>query len=58
MAEVKCLEPPKNFEELTKGIRELFQDDNINVEVVQSFMASYKSNPSEWSKFAMFDPHR
>lgn len=58
MAELKRLDPPNTFEELIKGIRLLFKDDNINVEEVQSFMESYKSNPSEWSSFAMFDPHR
>ena len=58
MAEGKCLETPQSLEDLIRGIRVLFEDDRINVEEVQCFMESYKSNPREWSPFAMFDPHR
>lgn len=58
MAEQRCLEPAQTLEDLIRGIRILFEDDNINVEEVQAFMESYKSNPGEWASYAMFDPHR
>lgn len=46
---------------LTDVIRELnsiFDNDEINIELVRYVMKSYKSNPADWKKFAKFDRFR
>lgn len=36
----------------------MFESECINVDYVHDIMASYKSNPSDWKKFAKFDRYR
>ncbi|XP_051923464.1 cysteine dioxygenase type 1 [Hippocampus zosterae] len=48
----------KNLQELIQKLREIFKDDNVNVEEVQELMESYKSNPKDWQKYAIFDAHK
>ncbi|XP_037114547.1 cysteine dioxygenase type 1 [Syngnathus acus] len=48
----------KNLQELIQKLRKIFQDNQINVDEVQELMESYKSNPQDWTKYAMFDQHR
>ncbi|XP_075219668.1 cysteine dioxygenase type 1 [Lycorma delicatula] len=48
----------ETLKELIKELHEVFTNDRVNVEYVQDLMASYKSNPSEWKKFAKFDRFR
>jgi len=43
---------------LIQLLHEAFEQDNINVEYIQSLMTAYQSNPAEWSKFAKFDQYR
>lgn len=50
--------PPANFDELTKRLHETFESDKVDVDYVRALMTSYKSTPSEWSKYAKFDPFR
>ncbi|XP_049620069.1 cysteine dioxygenase type 1-like isoform X1 [Syngnathus scovelli] len=46
---------PKDLKELIQKLREIFQDDHINVDEVRELMESYRSNPEDWKKYAMFD---
>uniref|UniRef100_A0A915N2N3 Cysteine dioxygenase n=1 Tax=Meloidogyne javanica TaxID=6303 RepID=A0A915N2N3_MELJA len=34
-----------------------FPQDLINTEEVRQVLEEYKSNPKDWNKFALFDPH-
>ncbi|KAM9822240.1 cysteine dioxygenase type 1 [Syngnathus typhle] len=49
---------PKNLQELIQKLHEIFQDNHINVDEVQELMESYRSNPQDWTKYAMFDKLR
>ncbi|RWS16804.1 cysteine dioxygenase type 1-like protein [Dinothrombium tinctorium] len=51
-AEISCLD------ELVVKLREIFSQDDIDVDYVQQLMLSYKSNPRDWRKYAHFDRHR
>lgn len=50
--------PPESLPELVERLHDIFESEDISVEYVQKLMASYKSNPREWKKFAKFDKHR
>ncbi|KAK3735557.1 hypothetical protein RRG08_054130 [Elysia crispata] len=50
--------PPKSLPELIERLHDIFANEDISIEYVQKLMASYKSNPREWKKFAKFDKHR
>ncbi|CAI5456655.1 unnamed protein product [Caenorhabditis angaria] len=39
-------------------LREIFEDDHINVEEVRRVLESYKSNFNDWKQFAKFDEHK
>lgn len=54
----KKIVPPQNLDELIKELHKVFASDNVNVEYVTELMASYKGNPKDWKKFAIFDLHR
>ncbi|XP_061180546.1 cysteine dioxygenase type 1-like [Saccostrea echinata] len=54
----KKIVPPQNLDELIKELHKVFASDHVNVEYVTQLMASYKSNPKDWKKFAIFDLHR
>jgi len=43
---------------LVGHLREVFEDDHVNIEEVMDLLASYKSNRADWMKYAKFDPHR
>ncbi|KAF3430238.1 hypothetical protein E2986_05480 [Frieseomelitta varia] len=44
--------------ELVDALHEAFKTDHVNIDDVQDLMASYKSNPLEWKKYAKFDRYR
>lgn len=44
--------------ELIQELHRVFDSDHVNIEYVNHLMLSYKSNPSEWKKFAKFDRFR
>uniref|UniRef100_A0A0L8FP57 Cysteine dioxygenase n=1 Tax=Octopus bimaculoides TaxID=37653 RepID=A0A0L8FP57_OCTBM len=46
------------LDDLCKELREVFENDRVNIEEVKALMESYKSNSKEWKKFAKFDQHR
>ena len=47
-----------SWEELIAGIREAFSTDRVDVDAVKLLMDSYKSDKSDWERFANFDPHK
>nr|CAD7606879.1 unnamed protein product [Timema genevievae] len=46
------------LDELVKELNQAFQKDLVNVDYVRGLLESYKSNPTEWKKFAKFDRYR
>ncbi|XP_058793690.1 cysteine dioxygenase type 1 [Phymastichus coffea] len=46
------------FGELVEKLREAFATNDVDIDHVQDLMASYRSNPQEWRKYAKFDRHR
>ncbi|KAF7634539.1 Cysteine dioxygenase [Meloidogyne graminicola] len=46
------------MDKLIKEIREIFNEDSINIEEVKQLLEEYKSNANDWNKFALFDPHK
>lgn len=46
------------LDDLVFELRRVFESDSVNVELVHYLMKSYKSNPSEWRKYAKFDRYR
>ncbi|KAG9428909.1 cysteine dioxygenase type 1 [Apis mellifera carnica] len=44
--------------ELIDALHEAFKTDHVNIDEVQNLMASYRSNPLEWKKYAKFDRYR
>jgi len=44
--------------ELVDQLRDVFQSDFVNVDYVRALLEAYKSNPKDWKRFAIFDPHR
>lgn len=51
-------ERPRNLSELLGALHEVFSTDHVDIDEVQKLMASYKSNPVEWKKYAKFDRYR
>lgn len=47
-----------NLNDLIQALRIVFEDDNVNIELVNGLMKAYKSNPLDWKKFAKFDKFR
>ncbi|XP_014667228.1 PREDICTED: cysteine dioxygenase type 1-like, partial [Priapulus caudatus] len=48
---------PETLDELIAALRQVFEKNDVDVEVVEMLMNNYKSNP-EWKKYANFDPHK
>ncbi|KHN74320.1 Cysteine dioxygenase 1 [Toxocara canis] len=46
------------MEKLCGQLREIFDDDHIDVEAVKDVLRAYSSNPTDWIKFAKFDDHK
>lgn len=44
--------------DLIKELHSAFASDTVNVEYVHQLMTNYKSNPTEWRKYAKFDRFR
>lgn len=57
---MKIKEVPEvlTLKDLITELHKVFEDDHINIEYIHSLLAAYKSNPSEWRKFAKFDRYR
>ncbi|XP_015604627.1 cysteine dioxygenase type 1 [Cephus cinctus] len=46
------------LQELIDQLYNAFNTDVVDIDHVQAIMASYKSNPQEWKKYAKFDRYR
>ena len=44
-----------SWETLVANLLRIFESDKVNVEEVEDLLASYKSNPKDWKRFAKFD---
>lgn len=49
---------PKDMSELVALMGAVFEKDIVNVEYVLKLLSNYKSNPSDWRKYAKYDPHK
>jgi len=46
------------LKELIAHLRQIFDSDDVDVELVKAVMRSYKSNPQDWRQYAKFDEYR
>ncbi|XP_040566703.1 cysteine dioxygenase type 1 isoform X2 [Lepeophtheirus salmonis] len=46
------------WDELIHLLLEKFESDSVNVEEIKDILASYKSSPADWKKFAKFDKYK
>lgn len=46
------------LDELIGKLHEAFATNDVNIDYVQDLMATYRSNPQEWRKYAKFDRYR
>lgn len=46
------------LDELIEELHVLFSGESVNVDQIYALMRSYKSNPAEWRKYAVFDQHK
>ncbi|XP_043567030.1 cysteine dioxygenase type 1-like isoform X2 [Chiloscyllium plagiosum] len=44
--------------DLIRALHQIFENDKIDVDEVRDMLESYKSDPSEWLKYAKFDKYR
>nr|AKR76217.1 cysteine dioxygenase [Penaeus vannamei] len=56
--EVTQLPQVATLDDLIQELHRVFDSDEVNVEYVHNLLASYKSNPLEWKKFAKFDRYK
>lgn len=47
-----------SLKDLCDELHRVFESNHVNIEYVNHLMLSYKSNPSDWKKFAKFDRYR
>lgn len=66
LPEYEALRPAQNppaatingLDKLVQELHRIFRDDVVDIEHVSEVMASYRSNPADWKKFAKFDRFR
>ena len=46
------------LDDLIRELRKIFDSDNVNIELVDYVMRSYKTNYADWKKYAKFDRMR
>jgi cysteine dioxygenase len=47
-----------SWTQLLERLEELFEDDEVNVDLVMDLFETYKSNQADWKKYTKFDTHR
>lgn len=50
--------PPQTMQELVNRLREVFEDDHVNVDYVKALMNSYTVKKSDWAAYAKYDEYR
>ncbi|XP_078482905.1 cysteine dioxygenase type 1-like isoform X1 [Ciona intestinalis] len=58
ISKAKLLPRPRTLTELVAGLHIIFEDNDIEVEDVKSYLSSYVAKDEEWKHLAKFDPHR
>ena len=48
----------RTWEELIRDIDVLLSGDEVEIEAMRALLATYESNPADWSKYALFDPYK
>ncbi|CAD5221987.1 unnamed protein product [Bursaphelenchus xylophilus] len=43
---------------LVRRLREIFEDDEVDIDEVRLLLESYSSHKADWKKYAHFDPHK
>jgi cysteine dioxygenase len=46
------------WEYMIERLLQLFDGESVNIEEVEDLLASYKSDPKDWHKFAKFDKYK
>jgi len=46
------------LDDLIKELRKVFESDNVNIELIDYIMRSYKTNYNDWKQYAKFDRFR
>lgn len=46
------------MEKLCQQLREIFEEDLIDVDEVKDVLKTYSSNPADWIEFAKFDDQK
>lgn len=44
--------------DLQAHLHDVFESEEVNIEMVETLMQAYKSNPQDWKQYAKFDPYR
>ncbi|XP_078482906.1 cysteine dioxygenase type 1-like isoform X2 [Ciona intestinalis] len=57
ISKAKLLPRPRTLTELVAGLHIIFEDNDIEVEDVKSYLSSYVAKDEEWKHLAKFDPH-
>jgi len=47
-----------SFQQLLADLRQIFDGDSVNVDLVKDVLRNYKSSESDWEKYAMFDAYK
>lgn len=55
---LKNVKSVNSLQDLCIELHRVFDSDHVDIEYVNHLMLSYKSNPSDWKKFAKFDRYR
>jgi len=50
--------PLTGLQRLIQDLHKEFEKDDVCIETIEKVMASYKSNPADWKKYAKFDRYR
>jgi len=50
--------PSLTLQDVIDGLRRIFSHERVDVDEVKELLGSYKASTGDWTRFAMFDPHR
>lgn len=49
---------PKDLNELVAHLRDVFSNNDVDVDYVKTLIGNYKSNPKDWRNYIKYDPHK
>eukprot|EP00045_Choanoeca_perplexa_P022931 m.11391 g.11391 ORF g.11391 m.11391 type:complete len:205 (+) comp9805_c0_seq2:232-846(+) len=47
----------RSWDDMLTALREALSGDSADIDDIKAILNSYTSNPEDWSKYALFDPH-